>query len=157
MAHPNEHRIRSAHAALAAHDAEAAAGLIADDAVVHLPGASRFAGDYRGREAILALFSALAAETGGSLELSIHDVLANDGPDPARIPFGHAVALLGASATRNGSSLDAMGAAIMHFREDMAVEAWILPVDQAGFDTFWSGSTPPAALQPLSERGRRGY
>lgn len=157
MAHPNEQRIRAAHAALEARDLDGAAELIADDAVVHWPGTSPFAGDYKGRQAILDLFSALAAETDGTLYLAIHDVLANDGPYPDRIPLGHAVVLCGAGATRNGIELDSMGSMIMHFRGDQAVEAWISPIDQLLFDSFWAGAAKPEALQPLSARGSRGY
>lgn len=155
--HPNEQVIRSAYAALQERDPEAAASIIADDAVLHLCGASPMSGDYKGRNTIVDLVSTLRDQTDGSLELWIHDVLANDGPDPARIPLGHAVVLLGATAVRDGTSLDSMGVAIMHFRGDKAVEAWLVPINQAVFDSFWDGIAPPAALTPLSERGTRGY
>lgn len=155
--HPNAQAIRSAYAALQAGDSEAAASIIAEDAVLHLCGESPLAGDYKGRDTIVELVSTLRDHTNGSLELWIHDVLANDGPDPARIPLGHAVVLLGATAERHGTPLDSMGVAIMHFRGDKAVEAWLVPINQAMFDSFWAGIAAPAALIPLSERGTRGY
>ena len=158
MPHPNEERVRTAYRALDEKNYKSAASLIADDAVWHFGGRTPLSGDYRGRDAILDLFTTLGRDTNGTLHVTVHDVLANDGPDPANIPLGHAIALLRVYAERGDDVLDVMGAQILHFRDGTVAEGWFLPNDQHAIEEFWASVREPVgAAAPLSERGRRGF
>src|SRR6266576_560886 len=58
--------MRRAYAAFNSADLNRLNELFDEGAVWHLPGRSRFADDYRGREATLAYFAQLGQETGGT-------------------------------------------------------------------------------------------
>lgn len=60
-------------------DREAALALYADDVVMHVPGRSAFAGERRGREAVLAYLRAAMELAVGSIERELIDVLAGEG------------------------------------------------------------------------------
>jgi uncharacterized protein len=66
-------------AAMERGDREAALALYADDVVMHVPGRSAFAGERRGREAVLAYLRAAAELAVGGIERELVDVLAGDG------------------------------------------------------------------------------
>jgi ketosteroid isomerase-like protein len=60
--------MRRAYAAFNSADINTLTELFDESAVWHLPGRSRFADDYRGREATLAYFGQLGQETGGTFQ-----------------------------------------------------------------------------------------
>jgi len=117
--HPNEKILRAALDALAVGDAGALAEVIADDVVVHFPGASALAGDHRGRGALAAVVRAL---TGSGLEVEPHDVLASD---------DHAVGIYRLRARRDGRSVEWRHVNVYHVRDGKIVEVWQHPFDQA--------------------------
>ena len=49
--------------------------LLDEDVIYRFPGKSSFAGDYVGREAVMAYLKRLARETEGSLEVRVRDIL----------------------------------------------------------------------------------
>jgi ketosteroid isomerase-like protein len=124
--HPNERILRRALAALAAGDTGAVAEVIADDVVVHFPGASALAGDHRGRGALGALVRAL---TGNGLEVEAHDVLASD---------GHAVGIYRMRARRDGRPVEWRHVNVYHIRDGKIVEVWQHPFDQAVVEACFS-------------------
>jgi ketosteroid isomerase-like protein len=60
--------MRRAYAAFNSADINTLTELFDESAVWHLPGRSRFADDYQGREATLAYFGQLGQETGGTFQ-----------------------------------------------------------------------------------------
>ncbi|MBW3665035.1 MAG: nuclear transport factor 2 family protein [Actinobacteria bacterium] len=129
MAHPNEDIIRQAYAAFSSGDMDALSGSMADDVTWHVPGDSPIAGDYEGKEAVFGFFGKLAELSGGTLNLGVHDILAND---------EHAVALVRTTASREGRELDQNAVHVMHVRDGQVTEFWSTQDDQAEADAFWS-------------------
>jgi uncharacterized protein len=66
-------------AAMERGDREAAVALYADDVVMHVPGRSAFAGERRGREAVLAYLRAALERAEGGAEVELVDLLAGKG------------------------------------------------------------------------------
>ena len=64
----------------------------------HLPGRSRFADDYQGRDATLAYFGQLAQETGGTFQAELQHLLADD--------EGRVIGMQRSTAQRDGKRLD---------------------------------------------------
>lgn len=123
--HPNAARIRDGYAAFATGDFAVLTDLFAEDLLWHLGGRSQLAGDYRGREAVFGLFGKLMEVTGGSFRLDVHAVLADD---------EHAVALVFATASRDGRSITDNDAHVFHMRDGKVVEFWTAATDQYAFD-----------------------
>ena len=71
--------MRRAYAAFNSADLNTLNELFDEGAVWHLPGRSRFADDYQGREATFAYFGQLGQETGGTFGAQLQHLLADDG------------------------------------------------------------------------------
>lgn len=127
--HPNLERARAGYEAFANGDLATVSDLFADNIVWHSAGNNILTGDYEGKEAVLNYFGKLMQETGGSFKNDIHDMLAND---------DHGVALVTASATRGGKSLEAHVVHIFHMRDGKMAEFWAIAEDQNAFDDFWA-------------------
>lgn len=124
--HPNVEAARTSLEALMKGDVETMAAGIADDAVWHVPGSNRFAGDFVGRQAILDRFGQMA-EAGFQIAVDeIHDIVGGD---------DHVVALVKLSVTGPSGSASTGGIWVMHVRDGMATEFWGMNQDQATFDT----------------------
>src|SRR2546423_1387222 len=70
--------MRRAYEAFNTADMSTLTELFDESAVWHLPGRSRFADDYQGREATFAYFGQLGQETGGTFRANLEHVLADD-------------------------------------------------------------------------------
>lgn len=127
--HPNLERARMGYAAFAEGDIDTVASVMADDIVWHVPGDHQLSGDYEGKEEVLGFFGRLMQETEGTFVNDIHDLLAND---------EHGVALVEASATRNGKSISDKNIHVFHMRDGKMTEFWTVPTDQAAWDDFYS-------------------
>ena len=124
--HPNVALIKKMYGALTkGTHIPALTEILSEDVVWHLPGAGPLAGDHRGREAVFAAMG----KFDGSVQLELHDVLAND---------EHAVALLRATGERKGRRYDALEIDIFHIRDGKVTEFWSLSEDQRLTDEFWS-------------------
>lgn len=128
--HPNAAAARASLEALKNGDVETMAAGIADDAVWHVPGSHRFAGEFVGKSAIVERFQAMgqAGLTTGIDE--IHDILGND---------DHVVALLKVTFGSAAGSTSQMVVWTMHVRDGMATEFWARNADQAEIDRIASG------------------
>lgn len=73
MAHPDAELVRNAYEALNRHDIDSFLSAFAQDAVMH--GAD---GEVTGRDAIRSIVQELIALSEESLQIEVHDVLAND-------------------------------------------------------------------------------
>jgi ketosteroid isomerase-like protein len=128
VVHPNEELLRRAYEAQARGDVGSYLALLTDDFVLHIPGSSRIAGEYEGKEEMRRHFREIAELSGGTFRTEIHDVLATD---------EHAVGLVAAHAEREGRRVDLPRVHVWHIREGKLAELWLHPTDQRAFDEYW--------------------
>jgi ketosteroid isomerase-like protein len=129
--HPNEKVLRDAYVAMAAGDGRTLAQLLTPDTIWIIRGRGKLAGSYRGPDEIFGLWKAIAAQTGGGLQLDVQDVLAND---------DRGVVLVNARGARNGRVLDERQVAVFEFVEHGKVGvATFIYEDPDAYDAFWEG------------------
>jgi uncharacterized protein len=126
--HANAELMRRGFAAFGAGDLDTVRSMLASDVVWHNPGNNHLSGDYTGVEATIGLFLKLFEESGGTLKLEVHDVVAND---------DHGVALVTASASKGGASITTHAVQVAHIRDGKVTESWFFNADQAGADALW--------------------
>ena len=129
MTHPNEELLRKGYDAFSKGDMETIRELFDPNIVWHAPGRSPMAGDYRGVDEVLQQFGKVFEMTGGTFNLEIHDVLAND---------EHVTVLVRARGERNGKTLDDTSVQVWHVKDGKAAEQWLHSGDQYAADEFWS-------------------
>ena len=125
--HPNATAYRRAADAFRVGDLRAIEDLVVQDVVWHVPGRHRWAGDIRGRDALLAWLRALAPI---GFWLREHDVFGND---------DHVCALSYMGARREGVDVETRVVSIFHFRSGRQVERWFFPEDAAAWDRIFDG------------------
>ena len=129
MGHPNEDLVREGYAAFGTGDlAVLKERVFAEDIVWHFPGRSPFGGSFEGVDAVLDWLTRTAVESGGTIRLEVHDVLAND---------EHAVSLTSISAEREGRSYSDVSVQVFHFSDGKVSEVWSHPGDLYANDEFW--------------------
>ena len=128
MAHPNEDLMRKGYAAFGSGDLAALNDLFSDDVVWHSPGHNQLSGDQRGKDEVFAQFGKIVELTGGTFKLDLHDVLAND---------DHGVALLTATAQRDGKELNDHSVQVFHLKDGKVTESWLHVGDEQKSDEFW--------------------
>jgi ketosteroid isomerase-like protein len=127
MAHPNEALTRKGYEAFGAGDLDTLRELFDPNVVWHLAGRGPLAGDYRGVDEVFGVFAKTVELTGGTFNLEVHDVLAND---------EHAVALVVARGQRDGKSLEDRQAHVLHVKDGKVTEFWGHAWDQYAVDDF---------------------
>ena len=128
--HPNAAIVREGFDRFVQGDVAGLVGLFADDAVWHVPGANAMAGDYRGRDEIIAFLRRTAELTGGTYRVELLWVVADD---------EHTVAVYRAQGERDGGrSLDIEQALLVELRDALWTDIRAQPLDQPAFDSFWS-------------------
>ena len=127
--HPNVELFRRTYAAFTSGDFEALSEVFSEETVWHNPGRNPISGDFVGREATFAAFGKEFELSGGTYSPTVHDILAND---------EHIVALMHATAERDGKKLDMDYVLIFHVKDGKLVEGWDLWTDQGTVDAFWS-------------------
>jgi hypothetical protein len=127
--HPNAMVLRRGYEAFDKGDVATLTEVFSGDVVWHQSGSSPISGEYRGRDAVLAFLGRLAALTGGTYRVELHDVLAND---------EHGVALSRETGSRQGKQLDALTVQVYHIRDGKVTEAWSSFQDPRRYDEFWS-------------------
>jgi uncharacterized protein len=129
--HPNAATVRQGFAAFATGDIDGVRHLLADDIVWTTLGNNPVAGVYRGKAELIGFFGRIVMETEGTLEIELHDVIADD---------KRAVALLRTVAERNGKKLDSSALQVYEFNHLGKVVAQTGPYsdDTAAIDAFWS-------------------
>ena len=93
--HPNAVIVREGFDHFVRGDVAGLVGLFADDAVWHVPGANDMAGDYRGRDAIIAFLRRTAELTGGdvlSRRAAVGSSPTTSTPSPSTAPRASATA-----------------------------------------------------------------
>jgi ketosteroid isomerase-like protein len=127
--HPNVELARRGFVAFATGDRATIDELIDADAVWRIRGRSDLAGEYRGREAILAMLRETAVRTGGTYRAELHYAVADD---------AHVVAVYRATGQRDERAIDILQALIVRVGDGRWVEVDAVPTDQYAFDEFWS-------------------
>jgi ketosteroid isomerase-like protein len=104
---------------------------IFDESVVwHLPGRSRFADDYQGRDATLAYFGHLGEETGGTFRAELQHVLADD--------EDRVVGIQRSTAERDGKHLDVGNCIVFQLKDGRVTDGLEHFNDLYAWDEFWS-------------------
>ena len=104
---------------------------IFDERIVwHLPGKSKYADDYQGRDATLAYFGQLAEQTGGTFRAELKLLLA-DGDD-------HVVGIQRSTGDRNGKHLDVGNSILFELKDGRVVDGREHFHDLYAWDEFWS-------------------
>ena len=129
MTHPNEELVRKGYEAFGKGDMDTLNDLFADDIVWHAPGRNPLSGDYRGKQEVFDVFGKVFELSGGTFEIELHDVLAND---------EHVVGLLTTRGERNGKKLENRGAQVFHVKDGKVTESWLHSQDQYAIDEFFS-------------------
>jgi ketosteroid isomerase-like protein len=128
--HPNATRIRGLFAAFRARDIDGIRGALSETAVWHFPGkAGKLSGSHTGHAGIFAFLARVGELTGGSFELELEDVIAND---------ERAVAFFRGHAQRSGRTLDNPTCLKIHLRDGRASEIWEFVWDLDAVDRFWA-------------------
>ena len=99
-------------------------------AVWHLPGRSRFADDYQGREATFAYFGQLGQKTGGTFRAELQHLLADD--DDRVVGIQHS------SAERDGKHLDVGNCIVFQLKDGRITDGREHFHDLYAWDEFWS-------------------
>jgi ketosteroid isomerase-like protein len=126
--HPNEILLRKAYAAQSRRDIEGYINLLSNDFLLHIPGRSQIAGDYRGKEEIRRHFREITQLSGSTFRTEVHDILASD---------SHVIGLVNAWADCEGRVVELPRVHVWHVRKGKLSELWLHPVDQYTFDAYW--------------------
>ena len=135
--------VRRGYAAFSAGELEAFDELFTDDAVWHVPGSGSLSGAKNGRDVIVAYFGELMSRSGGTVRVTLQDVIAGD---------NHTIGLHHSHAERNGRILDQNAVLVFALRDGRVSEVREFNDDTARNDEFWS--EPPAVPEPSLERHR---
>ena len=120
--HPNVTVAREMGEAMSRGDLEAAASYLADDVIWHEIGRAE---PRRGKAELAGSMGEVDYEITGQL----HDIVGND---------EHVVALIDATGTRGGRTLDYRVAEIYHVRDGKIIERWAFSDDTAAITQFFA-------------------
>ena len=121
--------VRRGYAAFSAGDMATLSELFTADAVWHVPGSGALSGVKEGRDAILSFFGELMSRSGGTLKVTLQDVIGGD---------KHTIALNGTQATRDRKTLAQDAVVVFHLRDGRVSEVRQFFDDTSLNDEFWS-------------------
>jgi uncharacterized protein len=127
--HPNIAIVRRFYHAFVTRDTTTLWTLAGEELGFHVPGRSRWAGSYHGRQQLLDLYYGVGRAAERSLKLEVHDVVGGD---------THVVGLHRATAAIGTKSLDVNGTATCHVSDGRIIEMWLGWESQRAFDEFWT-------------------
>jgi uncharacterized protein len=127
--HPNVALVRSGFDAFNRGDLDHLAKILAKDCVHHMAGSTRFTGDHKGLDNVLAMYAELAAETDGTFRAPLERVYAND---------HRAVATFRSTATRKGKKLDQQTTLVFEITGGKITDMDELAIDAEVDDKFWA-------------------
>jgi ketosteroid isomerase-like protein len=128
--HPDVTLVRRGYEAFNNADVATLSELIADDATQHMVGDNLVSGDFKGRDAVLALYGRIAELTGGTYRVEILQTF-TDGD-------GTVVVVHRQTATRDGKQLDNVQALIFTILDGKVVDLHDTTDDLAIDDAFYS-------------------
>ncbi|MDR6505129.1 nuclear transport factor 2 family protein [Arthrobacter oryzae] len=121
--------VRRGYDAFGAGDMATLGELFNDDAVWHVGGSGALSGDKSGRDAILAYFGELVSRSGGTVKVTLDDVVGGD---------NHTVGVQRNHAERDGKAMDQRAALVFTIRDGKVAEVYEFLEDTARNDEFWS-------------------
>ena len=101
---------------------------VVDDLAYHLPARNPLGGEYRGKDAVRELMSAMHERSGHTFRTEILDITSS---------AHHVVALVRVTAEREGKSLDSKQAHVFEFCAGRISDIWIYTYDRYVVDEFW--------------------
>ena len=122
--------MRRGYAAFNSGDLNTLVELFDEGAVWHLPGRSRFAGDYQSREATLAYFGQLAQQTGGTFQAELQHLLADD--------EDRVIGIQRSTAERDGKRLDVGNCIVFQLKDGRITDGREHFHDLYAWDEFWA-------------------
>jgi ketosteroid isomerase-like protein len=122
--------MRRAYAAFNSGDMNTLIALFDEGAVWHLPGRSRFADDYQGRDATLAYFGQLGQETEGTFQAELQHLLADD--------EDRVVGIQRSTAQRDGKHLDVADCIVFELKDGRITDGREHFHDLYAWDEFWA-------------------
>ena len=122
--------MRRGYAAFNSGDMNTLVELFDESLVWHLPGRSRFAGDYQSREATLAYFGQLAQETGGTFQAELQHLLADD--------EDRVIGIQRSTGQRDGKRLDVGNCIVFQLKDGRVIDGREHFHDLHAWDEFWS-------------------
>jgi ketosteroid isomerase-like protein len=129
VARRNVEIIRTLFANMKAGDIDGVLGAMSDDTVVRVPGRTPLSGNHHGNEGVRDLFANLAALTGGSIEIWVDDVVADD---------RHGAVFGRMKARRGEMSIESETVVACTLNEEGYLsEVWFLYSDQRAYDEFF--------------------
>jgi ketosteroid isomerase-like protein len=131
--HPNVQRVRAAYDAFLKGDLDGALKDLSPEGVFHFKGEGPLSGDHKGRDDIAKALIGVFELTGGTQQLDIKGIYADD---------DHAVVVLREQATRaaDGASLDVEEVHVINLdSEGRIADLWDLPADPDAHDRFFDG------------------
>jgi ketosteroid isomerase-like protein len=123
--HANALVLRRLYDAYARRDKATICELIADDCTWNIPGRGPKSGTHRGRDAILELFRDLMRKSGGSAQIEVEDIVAND---------RHAIVLQTGRATIDGKETALKEVLVHTIVDGRVVDMWEYQFDLYAFD-----------------------
>ena len=133
MPHENEELVHSFFKAFANGDMKLLESITTEDLVMHEPGSTAVAGDYYGRDAVLAFFGELGRITEGTLKIeAVNEVLAND---------SIGVALFDCSAVRHGETIRSKVSEIYTIKDGKICDIRAYVYDMPEWDRAYREST----------------
>jgi ketosteroid isomerase-like protein len=149
--HPNIRRAKEAIATFNRGDLEGYRQFFDSDVVWHVAGNHPLSGDYHGREALFEYFARVRELTGGTLQVSPEEYLADD---------DHLGIFTRVRGQRGTKSLDVVLAQAFRLNPSgQWSEYWAFADDQKAVDEFWSEDTsawPSEPVRPASDQQASG-
>ena len=125
----NVELVRRGYEAFSAGDMATLGEVFAADAIWHVGGRSVLSGKKEGSDAILGYFGELGTRSGGSLKVTVQEIIGGE---------NHTVALQHTDAENNGKNIDADGALAFQIRDGKITEVREFYDDTAQGDEFWA-------------------
>jgi uncharacterized protein len=110
-------------------DADGLTSIIAEDAQQHIPGKSQFAGDYKGRDAMLGLYGKLGETSGGTFR-AVPESFDADGADKV-------VVIYQSEGEHDGKKLTGKNRIVFTIADGKIADIVDNPQDLANWDDFW--------------------
>ena len=127
MSNANEDTLRTVYNAFAKGDVATVMGLLTDDVKYHISGRSPVSGDYSGKDEVLGFFGKLMQLSGGTFELKVLDILAND---------EHGVTLTMERGQREGKTLENRAVHVWDMQDGKCAQ--FRGYNEEPWDEFWS-------------------
>jgi hypothetical protein len=125
----NAELVRRGYTAFSSGDMATLNDLFTDDAVWHVPGSNSLSGPKKGRGEIMAFFGELVTRTGGTVTVTVDDVIGGE---------HHTVGLHHNHAERNGLVNDQDAVLVFTIRDGRVTEVQEFHEDTARSDKFWA-------------------